>query len=110
MAHDLPRQCRTYIVDHYLADSLPSVRQIVIRRFVQFIQKLVTSENQVMWQLSNLSVATIRSTTGLNVHHIRQEFGLDPLNVFKKLFFVEKTPLPIDGLGIYQVSKSTYSS
>ena len=80
MAHNLPRQCRTYIVENYLAGSLPSVRQMIIRRFVQFVQKLVTSENPVMWQLSNLAVTTIRSTTGLNVENIRQEFGLDPLN------------------------------
>ena len=103
MAYDLPRQCRSFIVDHYLAGSLPSVRQIIIRRFINFIQKLVNSENPVIWQLSNLAVTTVKSTTGLNVHKITQEFGLDPLNDYKKLFFVEKTSLPSDGLDVIEL-------
>ena len=103
MAHNLPRQCRTFIVENYLAGSLPSVRQIIIRRFIQFTQKLVTSENPVIWQLSNLAVTTVRSTTGLNVKNIREEFGLDPLADYKKLFFVEKSPIPRDGLDVIEL-------
>ena len=103
MSHNLPRQCRTFIVDHYLSGSLPSVRQIILRRFIQFTQKLVTSENPVLRQLSNLAVATVQSTTGLNVSNIREEFKLDPLNDYKKLFCVDKSPLPPDGLEVIEL-------
>ena len=71
---------------------------MIIRRYVQFIQKLTTSSNPVIWQLSNLAVTTVRSTTGLNVHNIRQEFRKDPLLTYKKLFHVKKAPIPEDGL------------
>ena len=37
------------------------------------------------------------------MHKITQEFGLDPLNDYKKLFFVEKTSLPSDGLDVIQL-------
>ena len=52
----------------------------------------------LVWQLSNLAVTTVRSTTGLNVYNIRQEFGKDPLLAYKKLFRVEKAPIPDNGL------------
>ena len=64
---------------------------------------LVTSKNPVIWQLSNLAVATVQSTTGLNVSNIREEFKLDPLNDYKKLFFVEKSPLPTDGFDVIEL-------
>ena len=57
MAYGLPRQCRTYIVDHLLSGTLPTVRQMIIRRYVQFAQKLTSSGNPVIWQLSNLAVS-----------------------------------------------------
>jgi len=70
---------------------------MVIQRYVQFVQKLTTSKNPVIWQLSNLSASTVRSTMGLNVHNIRAEFKLDPLEDYKKMFCVAKAPLPEDG-------------
>ena len=98
IAYDLPRQCRTFIVDHYLANPLQHIREMIIRRYVQFIQKLTTSSNPVIWSLSNLAVTTVRSTTGSNVSNIRQEFGMDPLQTYKKLFSVKKATIPEDGL------------
>ena len=71
---------------------------MIIRRYVQFIQKLTNSSNPVIWNLSNLAVTTVRSTTGLNVSNIRQEFGMDPLQTYKKLFCVQKATIPDDGL------------
>ena len=71
---------------------------MIIRRYVQFIQKLTSSSNPVIWSLSNLAVTTVRSTTGLNVSNIRREFGMDPLQTYKKLFSVDKAPIPEDGL------------
>ena len=71
---------------------------MIIRRYVQFVQKLTTSSNPVIWQLSHLASVTVRSTTGLNIENIRNEFGLDPLKDYKKTFHVEKAPIPADGI------------
>ena len=96
MAHGLPRQTRTFYVDHYLC-PLPSVRQLILRRYVQFVQSLMNSENPVIWKLTRLSVNNVGSVTGRNVAKMKQEFQLDPLEVNKKLFFVKKAELPEHG-------------
>ena len=70
LANNLPSQCHTYIVEHYLSGPLPSLRQIVIKHYVQFVQKLFSGENSVLQQVAALAVSTIRSGTGLNVQNI----------------------------------------
>ena len=94
MSHSLPRQTRTYLVDHLLSYSLPSVQQLITRRFVQFVQTLTSSSNPVIWQLANLAVTTVRSTTGRNVSDIREEYGLDPLVTNKRHFFSRQADVP----------------
>ena len=96
MAHHLPRQTRTYIVQHYLC-PLPTVCQMLIRRYVQFVQSLTTSANPVINSLAQLSVNTVRSVTGRNIANIRDEFDLDPLSVHKKQFHVKKVDIPEGG-------------
>ena len=96
MAHGVPRQTRTYLVDNYLC-PLPSVRQIIIRRYVQFLQSLMKSSNPVIGKLAHLSVTSVRSTTGYNVAKMKAEFQLDPLKVFKKKFVVRKAEIPLNG-------------
>ena len=81
------RLTRTYIVDHLLAGSLPPLRQLVLRRYVRFVQSLVSSENPVLSVLSHWAVKTVHSVTGSNVVKIRQEFGLDPLVYGPTLFY-----------------------
>ena len=97
LAYTLPPQCRTYFVDHYLAGPLPSLKQVLIRRYVQFVQKLVTTANPVISQVAHLSVQNVRSVSGLNFRNIREEFGKDPLNFNKWEFIVEKAKLPENG-------------
>ena len=96
MAHSVPRQTRTFIVENYLDCGLPSVRQLILRRYVQFVQTLTTSANPVIWMLANLAVQTVRSTTGLNIKNIFDEFGLDPLNTDKRQFVTSKEIVPAD--------------
>ena len=86
MAHGLPRQTRTFYVENYLC-PLPSVRQMILRRYVQYVQSLMQSDNPVIWKLTRLAVNTVGSVTGRNVSKMKEEFGLDPLKVNKKLFF-----------------------
>ena len=97
MSHNLPRQTRTYIVENYLS-PLPSVKQLIIRRYVQYLQSFLTSPNPIICQIAHLAVNTTRSVTGKNVRNIRDEFKLDPLVENKRLFFVDKRVLPLNGL------------
>ena len=70
---------------------------MILRRYVQYIQSLVTSDNQIIRQLAHLAVGSTRSTTGRNIREIRDEFGLDPLTTSKKHFFVKKAEVPEHG-------------
>ena len=96
MAHGLPRNTKTYVVENYLC-PLPSVRQLILRRYVQFVQSLISSTNPVIGKLARLAVSSVRSTTGLNVRQMKDEFQLDPLKVNKKMFVVRKADLPEHG-------------
>ena len=82
MAHDLPRQTRSFIA---------------LRRYVQFVQSLLDSDNPVINQLASLCVSSVRSVTGRNVHNMREEFGLDPAQANKRDFEVPKTKIPENG-------------
>ena len=97
MAHCLPRQTHTYIVEHYLAGQFSSVRQMIIRRYVKFVQSLLNSPNGVISQLANVAVVTVRSVTGLNIKNIREEFGKDPLFNNRNCFYVNQTEIPENG-------------
>ena len=90
----LSRLTRTYIVDHLLSGSLPPVRQLVIRRYIRFVQSLVSSDNPVILALSHWAVKTVKSITGLNVFNIRHEFGCDPLHNGPTNFSTKKTDVP----------------
>ena len=93
-AWGVPRLTRTYIVDNLLSGFLPPIKQLVIRRYVQFVQGLVTSSNPVLSTLSHWAIKTVQSTTGLNVANIRHEFGLDPLLHGSTLFTVKRKQIP----------------
>ena len=97
IAHNLPRHTRTYIMEHYLSGSLPSVRQMILRRYVQFLQGLLSSSNPAVCHLANLAVATNLSVTGRNVSRMREEFGRDPVTCHKREFVVDKCQMPEDG-------------
>ena len=96
MAHGVPRQTRTYLVENLLCCGLPSVKQLLIRRFVQFVQNLLSTENPIISMLAHLSVITVQSTTGLNVKNIQDEFLSDPLTTNKRLFVTTNVKTPID--------------
>ena len=97
IAYELPPQCHTYIVDHYLSGPLPSLRQLLIKRYVQFVQKLFSGDNPVIQQVAALAVCTVRSVTGLNVKNISEEFKKDPLLDNKHEFTVSLKEVPENG-------------
>ena len=78
-AWGVPRQTRTYIVDHLLSGPFPHVRQLILRRYCKFVNGVVMSMNPVISALSHWGVRTRLSTTGRNVANIREGFGVDPI-------------------------------
>ena len=69
----------TYLVDHLLAGPHLHIRQLILRRFVKFVQGLVSSTNPIISALAYWGVQTRQSVTGKNVANIREEFKMDPL-------------------------------
>ena len=93
LAHNLDRRTHTYFVDHFLTGSLPNVKQMIIRRYVKFVQTLNESNNSVIWSLAKLASNTVKSCTGLNIRNIEDEFKLDPLTEHPQNFSVKKCDL-----------------
>ena len=96
IAHGVDRKTHTYFVQHYFSGQFPSVRQIIVKRYVQFVQTLASSENKIVWNLSQLAFNTVRSTTGSNVANIRNEFSLCPLMYPKQQFNLAKQELSVN--------------
>ena len=84
-------------MDHLLSGFLPTIRQLVIRRYIRFVQGLIASDNPVLRTLSDWPVKTAQSITGLNVLNIRQEFGQDPLLYGPTQFSTNKREIPENG-------------
>ena len=57
-AWGVSRLTRTFIVDHLLSGSFTPIRQLVIRRYVRFVQGLISSTNPVVSTLANWAVNT----------------------------------------------------
>ena len=96
-AWGVPRQTRTYLVDHLLSNPFPHIRQIILRKYLKFVQGLVCSMNPVLSGLSYWGVRTRLSTTGGNVANMQEEFGLNPLKCAAGNIFVAKRDLPDNG-------------
>ena len=60
------------------------------------MQTLISCANPVIWQLANLAVTTVRSTTGLNIKRMFDEFGMDPLITNKRQFVISRENVPAD--------------
>ena len=67
------------------------------RRYVQFVQGLLSSSDPAVCHLANLAVATNLSVTGRNVIRMWEEFGRDPVTCHKREFVVEKCEMPEGG-------------
>ena len=93
----VPRQTRTFIVDHLLAGPLPHIRQLILRRYVKYVKVLVSSMNPVISGLSYWGTRTRQSITGRNVANIRQEFSVDPLKCAQGRIKVDTREIPEGG-------------
>ena len=81
-------------MDHLLAGSFPHIRQLILRRYVNYVKGLVTSINPVLSGLSYWGVRTRCSATGRNVANIQEEFRVDPLKCDPGNIIVQKRAIP----------------
>ena len=76
---DVPRSTHTFLVDNLLAPHLPTVKQQLIGRYVNFVKKLFNSISPEVRVVANMVARCARSTTGKNLLCIERETHLDPL-------------------------------
>ena len=88
------------LVDSLLAPHLPTVKQQLLSRYVNFVRRLFSSISPEVRVVTNMVARCARSTTGKNLLKIERETNLDPLVakpwVIRNAVKREQTP-PSDG-------------
>ena len=78
LAWQVPRSCHSYLVDNLLSVQFYTVKQQLLSRFVNFVEKLLGSTSPEVCMVANMVARNARSTTGRNLLGIQRETGLDP--------------------------------
>ena len=78
LAWDVPRGCRTYIVQTVLAPHVDSLRACILAREVGFFRGLLTSPSHEVRVLALLAARDVRSNLGSNLALVRTLTGQDP--------------------------------
>ena len=78
LAWDVPRGCRTYMVQEVLATHVVSLRASLLSREIGFFCGLLTSPSIEVTMLALLAVRDIRSNLGSNLALVRDLTKLDP--------------------------------
>ena len=78
LAWDVPRGCRTYIVQTVLAPHVDSLRANLLAREVGFFRGLLTSPSHEVRVLALLAARDVRSNLGSNLALVRTLTGQDP--------------------------------
>ena len=98
LAWQVPRQTRTYFVDHLLSCGHTSVRMDILTRFVKFVRGLQASPSMEVAVLCGVVSGDVRSTTGRNLNLIGWEVGLNPLGIslgrMKEILGGRLSPIP----------------
>ena len=75
---NLPRETRSYFVDHLLAAGVTPPSVSLMTRQLSFFHSLLNSVSPEAQVLSRIAARDIRTTLGSNLAHIHTETGLDP--------------------------------
>ena len=97
IAWGLDRATHTYIVDHLLTGNIPSVRQQITKRYIKFVNTLLSTVNPIISLLATLAVNSVQSTTGKNLANIREEYGMNPFTTPRSNFVAVKASIPPEG-------------
>ena len=78
LAWQVPRSTHTYFVERLLGCGISHVRTDILARYVNFMKSLRESPSVEVSILANIVARDVRTTTGRNLHHIRDITALDP--------------------------------
>ena len=78
LAWQVPRGTHTYMVDRLLSCGISHVRDDILARYVTFLKSLRESPSVEVSVLANIVSRDIRTTTGNNLHLIRDLSELNP--------------------------------
>ena len=77
LAWQVPRGTHTYFVERMLGCGISHVRTDILARYVNFLKSLRESPSVKVSILANIVARDVRTTTGRNLHHIRDLTDLD---------------------------------
>ena len=77
LANHVPRQTKTYLVDHLLSKDLMSAREEILAGFTGFVNKLASSPCREVRVMAALTIHDARTVTGSNVALIEEKSGLE---------------------------------
>ena len=72
----VPRSTFTYLVEGFLAENQPSLRNQILSRYPGFYRKLLTSPSKEVRVLARMVAADPRSTTCRNLSYLREVTGM----------------------------------
>ena len=78
LAWNVPRECRTYLVQEVLAPHVSSLRCSLLHRFVGFFRGLLQSPSHEVTAVALLAARDIRSNLGANLKLVQEKSKLDP--------------------------------
>ena len=78
LAWQVPRGTHTYFVDRVLSCGISHVKTDILAKYVKFFRSLRESPSMEVSVLSHIVARDVRTTTGNNLHLIRDMTGLDP--------------------------------
>jgi hypothetical protein len=78
LAWDVPRTCRTHLVQAVLAPHTASLRASLRHRAIGFFRGLLTSTSHEVVLVALLAARDLRSNVGSNLALVQEETGLDP--------------------------------
>ena len=84
LAWQAPRGTHTYMVDMLLSCGISHIRNDVLARYVTFLRSLRESCSKEVSVLVHLVGRDIRTTTGNNLHLVKDLSGLDPWSCTSK--------------------------
>ena len=74
---NVARNAHTYLVS-VLARGAPSIRTKILSRYTKYFQSLLASDCPEVAVVANIAGRDCSSTTGINLHKLQQETGLNP--------------------------------
>ena len=74
----VPRGTNTYFVDRLLSCGISHVKTDILAKYVKFFWSLRESPSREVSVLAHIVARDVRTTTGSNLHLIRDMTGLDP--------------------------------